>query len=89
MGDPSDEDTEIGPARLRGAARARRPASWTVRRATRETVVGGKAPDGGPASSSSRPWSRASQQDDEMIQREIFGPVVTVQRFSSEDEAIE
>ena len=29
------------------------------------------------------------EQDDEMIQREIFGPVVTVQRFSSDDEAIE
>jgi betaine-aldehyde dehydrogenase len=28
------------------------------------------------------------RQDDEMIQDEIFGPVVTVQRFSSEDEAI-
>jgi betaine-aldehyde dehydrogenase len=27
-------------------------------------------------------------QDDEMIQEEIFGPVVTVQEFSSEDEAI-
>jgi betaine-aldehyde dehydrogenase len=27
-------------------------------------------------------------QDDEMIQEEIFGPVVTVQRFGSEDEAI-
>ncbi|WP_250281806.1 MULTISPECIES: gamma-aminobutyraldehyde dehydrogenase [unclassified Frankia] len=28
------------------------------------------------------------RQDDEMIQNEIFGPVVTVQRFSSEDEAV-
>ena len=28
------------------------------------------------------------EQDDEMIQREIFGPVITVQRFSDEDEAI-
>ncbi len=28
------------------------------------------------------------RQDDEMIQDEIFGPVVTVQRFSSEDEAL-
>ena len=27
------------------------------------------------------------RQDDEMIQDEIFGPVITVQRFSSEDEA--
>src|SRR5579864_5537353 len=27
-------------------------------------------------------------QDDEMVQDEIFGPVITVQRFSSEDEAV-
>ena len=29
------------------------------------------------------------EQGDEMIQREVFGPVVTVQRFSSDEEAIE
>ena len=28
------------------------------------------------------------RQDDEMIQEEIFGPVITVQRFSSEEEAV-
>ncbi|HTT52241.1 MAG TPA: gamma-aminobutyraldehyde dehydrogenase [Streptosporangiaceae bacterium] len=28
------------------------------------------------------------RQDDEMIQDEIFGPVITVQRFSTEDEAV-
>jgi len=28
------------------------------------------------------------QQDDEMIQNEIFGPVITIQRFSDEDEAL-
>jgi len=28
------------------------------------------------------------QQDDEMIQREVFGPVITVQQFSDEDEAV-
>jgi len=28
------------------------------------------------------------RQDDEMIQEEIFGPVITVQRFSDEDEAL-
>jgi betaine-aldehyde dehydrogenase/aminobutyraldehyde dehydrogenase len=27
-------------------------------------------------------------QDDEIVQREVFGPVVSVQRFSSDDEAI-
>ena len=29
------------------------------------------------------------RQDDEMIQEEIFGPVITVQRFSSESEALQ
>ncbi|HEY0519201.1 MAG TPA: gamma-aminobutyraldehyde dehydrogenase [Ilumatobacteraceae bacterium] len=28
------------------------------------------------------------QQNDEMIQREIFGPVITVQKFADEDEAV-
>jgi betaine-aldehyde dehydrogenase len=28
------------------------------------------------------------KQDDEMIQREVFGPVITVQQFSDEDEAV-
>ena len=28
------------------------------------------------------------RQDDEMIQEEIFGPVITVQRFSAEEEAL-
>ena len=28
------------------------------------------------------------RQDDEMVQREIFGPVITVQRFTDEDEAV-
>ncbi|MDC3376585.1 gamma-aminobutyraldehyde dehydrogenase [Candidatus Nanopelagicales bacterium] len=28
------------------------------------------------------------QQDDEMIQNEIFGPVITIQRFTDEDEAL-
>jgi betaine-aldehyde dehydrogenase len=28
------------------------------------------------------------RQDDDMIQNEIFGPVITVQSFSDEDEAI-
>jgi len=28
------------------------------------------------------------RQDDEMIQDEIFGPVITVQRFSDEEEAV-
>ena len=40
------------------------------------------------ASSSSRPSISGLHQDDEMIQREIFGPVITVQQFTDEDEAV-
>ena len=28
------------------------------------------------------------QQDDELIRKEVFGPVITVQRFSDEDDAV-
>ncbi len=28
------------------------------------------------------------RQDDELVQDEVFGPVITVQRFSDEDEAV-
>ena len=40
------------------------------------------------ASSSSRPSSPSVGQEDEIVQREVFGPVVTVQRFADDDEAI-
>src|SRR5690606_31420595 len=29
------------------------------------------------------------KQDDEIIQKEVFGPVITVQRFTDEDQAVE
>ena len=41
------------------------------------------------ASSSSRRSWRTSQQDDDMVQNEIFGPVLTVQQFDDEAKAIE
>ena len=52
-----------------------------------ERVTGGAALDG--AGNFYAPTVVAGlAQDDEMIQREVFGPVVTVQRFGSEEEAI-
>ena len=41
-----------------------------------------------PAPSTSRPSSPAPTRDSEIVQDEVFGPVVTVQRFSDEDQAI-
>ena len=52
----------------------------------------GPRPRGSPAANRSAtaatasppPWSPGLHQDDEMIQQEIFGPVITVQRFDDE-----
>jgi betaine-aldehyde dehydrogenase len=50
-------------------------------------VTGGVAPDG-PGFFLEPAVVAGLEQTDELIQREIFGPVITVQRFSDEAEAI-
>ena len=52
-----------------------------------EIVTGGKEPDL-PGFFLEPTVVGGLRQDDEMIQREIFGPVITVQPFTDEDEAI-
>jgi 1-pyrroline dehydrogenase len=86
MGDPQAEDTELGP--LVSSSQRERVQGFLERApAHAETVTGGKAPS--QAGYWLEPTVMAGMhQDDEMVQREIFGPVVTVQRWSSDDEAI-
>ncbi|TPW29644.1 gamma-aminobutyraldehyde dehydrogenase [Pararhizobium mangrovi] len=83
-----DEDVEIGPLiseRQRG-----RVASFVERARAEshmEIVTGGKQPDG--AGFFYEPTLIAgARQEDEIVQREVFGPVVSVTRFSEPDEAI-
>jgi betaine-aldehyde dehydrogenase len=86
MGDLYDEATTLGP--VNSARQRERVAGFLERRPEHaEIATGGKQPD--------MPgyWFQPTvvgglQQDDEMIQREIFGPVITVQPFSDEAEAI-
>ena len=86
MGDLHDEDTTLGP--VNSARQRERVAGFIERRPDHaEIATGGKQPD--------RPgyWFEPTvvgglKQDDEMIQREIFGPVITVQPFSDEAEAV-
>jgi betaine-aldehyde dehydrogenase len=52
-----------------------------------DVVVGGEAP-GGPGYFYPPTVVAGVRQDDELAQSEIFGPVITVQRFSDEDEAL-
>jgi len=53
-----------------------------------ELVTGGSEPDG-PGFFLEPAVLAGLKQDDELIQREIFGPVITVQRFKDEAQAIE
>ena len=53
-----------------------------------EIVTGGEEPDL-PGFFLEPTVVAGLEQDDEMIQNEIFGPVITVQPFADEDEAIE
>jgi betaine-aldehyde dehydrogenase len=86
MGDLHSEDTTLGP--LNSARQRERVEGFLERKPGHvEIAAGGKEPD--------KPgfWLEPTvvtglQQDDEMIQREIFGPVITVQQFSDEEEAI-
>ena len=86
VGDPQSPDTEMGP--LVSESQLDRVQGFLGRAPGHaETVAGGKHPDG-PGFFLEPTVVANLEQDDEMIQREIFGPVVTVQRFSSDDEAI-
>jgi 1-pyrroline dehydrogenase len=86
IGDPLDSETELGP--LVSEAQRDRVSGFLDRApAHAETVTGGKPVKG--AGFFHEPTVVAGlHQDDEMIQREVFGPVVTVQRFSSDEEAL-
>ena len=87
IGDTMAAETTLGP--INSARQRERVEGFLERRpAHAEIVTGGKQParDGFFL----EPTIVAGlEQEDEMIQREIFGPVITVQRFSDEAQAIE
>jgi betaine-aldehyde dehydrogenase len=86
IGDTSDEDTTLGPV---NSQRQRERIQGFIERKPghAEVVTGGITPER-PGFYIEPTVVANLQQQDEMIQREIFGPVITVQRFSDEAEAI-
>jgi betaine-aldehyde dehydrogenase len=85
-GDTFDPETTLGP--LNSARQRERVEGFLERKPGHaEVVTGGKEPDS-PGFFLEPTVVAGLQQDDEMIQREIFGPVITVQPFTDEDEAI-
>lgn len=85
VGDPADEATEMGP--LVSAAQRERVAGFVERRpGSAEVVTGGGALDR-PGYFFEPTVIAGLTQDDELVQKEVFGPVVTVQRFDSDEQA--
>ncbi|MEA2295091.1 MAG: betaine-aldehyde dehydrogenase [Solirubrobacteraceae bacterium] len=86
MGDTMSADTTLGPVNSQ-RQRARVEGFLERRPGHAEVVTGGREPDL-PGFFVEPTVVAGLRQDDEMIQDEIFGPVITVQPFSDEDEAI-
>jgi betaine-aldehyde dehydrogenase len=86
MGDMRAAETTLGP--VSSAEQRGRVEGFLERRPNgAEIVTGGRRPDL-PGYFLEPTVVANLGQDDEMIQREIFGPVITVQRFTDEAEAI-
>jgi betaine-aldehyde dehydrogenase len=86
LGDTRSADTTLGP--LNSARQRERVEGFLERKPGHvEIVTGGREPDR-PGFFLEPTVVSGLRQDDEMIQREIFGPVITVQPFSDEAEAI-
>jgi 1-pyrroline dehydrogenase len=86
-GDPTDEATAVGPVVSRD--QQERVAGMVDRavEAGAEAVVGGAVLDR-PGFFYAPTVVAGPAQDAELVQREVFGPVVSVQRFSDEDQAL-
>jgi len=86
IGDTLSPETTLGP--VNSARQRERVEGFLERRpAHSEIVTGGSQPER-PGFYLEPTVVAGLEQDDEMIQREIFGPVITVQRFTDEEQAI-
>ncbi len=88
VGMPDDEDALFGP--VNNAAQLQRVAGFIDRIPSHATVSAGgnRRADLGDGFFLEPTVLSGLRQDDEAIQNEIFGPVITVQRFTDEEEAL-
>ena len=85
-GAPDDEDVLFGP--VNNPSQLARVSGLVDRAPSHAEVVAGGHAVGGNGFFYEPTVIANLLQDDEMIQNEIFGPVITVQRFTDEDEAV-
>jgi betaine-aldehyde dehydrogenase len=86
LGDTRSADTTLGP--LNSARQRERVEGFLERAPSHADIATGGREPGGTGFFLEPTVVSGLQQDDEMIQQEIFGPVITVQQFSDETEAI-
>jgi betaine-aldehyde dehydrogenase len=85
-GPPSDEGAAYGP--LNNRDQLARVRGFLDNLPDHASIAAGGAAGQGPGFFQEATVVSGLQQDDDMIQQEVFGPVVTVQRFTDEDEAL-
>ena len=83
---PDVDDADYGP--LNNADQMRRVAGFVERLPDHAEVVAGGRSVGDRGYFYAPTVVAGLHQDDEIVQNEVFGPVITVQRFSDEDEAV-
>ncbi len=87
VGDPRDADTEVGPIiHPRQVERVLGHVQRAVQRGAKVLWGGGPHPFG--AQYVQPTMLTHLRQDDEIVQNEVFGPVLTLQTFASDDEAV-
>ncbi len=87
IGDTLSPETTLGP--VNSEKQRERVTGFLERRPDRAEIVTGGHKADRPGFFVEPTVVAGLEQNDEMIQKEIFGPVITVQRFSDEQQAIE
>ena len=88
VGDPMDATTDLGP--LISTAQRDRVHGFVERAvAAGATAVRGGRPVEGPGAYYAPTVVTGASQSSEIVQQEVFGPVLTVLSFSTDDEALE
>ncbi|MFD0637748.1 gamma-aminobutyraldehyde dehydrogenase [Catenulispora yoronensis] len=85
-GKPDDEDVLYGP--LNNANQLRHVTGFIERLPAHATIEAGGARVGDTGYFFAPTVVSGLKQDDEIVQNEVFGPVITVQRFSGEEQAL-
>ena len=87
VGDPADEGIDLGPV-VSSAQRERMAGIVERAREQGAEVVTGGSKVGGDGFFFEPTVVAGPAQDAEIVQKELFGPVVSVQRFADEDQAV-